>query len=87
MSSANPLHAAVAGNLQVFRNWVAVNNGCYIYPNTLIIALVHETRYIYIAANILSQIQGSRFAGVEFLDEAATPFFREALLKCVVPTE
>jgi hypothetical protein len=87
MSSTTRLYATVAENLNVFRNWVERNDGFYIQPDMRIIALVHQNRYIFVAANVEAQIQGRRFAGVEFLDDSATPFFREAVLNRVVPTE
>ena len=84
MTTANRFHAAVADSLEVFSNWVAKNNGSYVYPRSQTIALVHGKRYMYVAANVLSQILGSSFAGAEFLDNSATPDFRSAVMDHIV---
>jgi hypothetical protein len=84
MTTANRFYAAVGGSSEVFNNWVTKNKGSYVYPKLLTIALVHEKRYTYVAANVLSQILGRSFAGAEFLDNSATPDFRSAVMDHVV---
>ena len=54
MPTANRFYAAVAVSLEVFSNWVAKNNGSFVYPRSRTIALVHGKRYIYVAANALA---------------------------------